>query len=265
MIFLTLIAVAAAQAEPPFLERFVLAIAGPAVGALLGTGVIGLLVWKVTDRVQRRRAETQLKLEVLTAAFTVAAKWSLEINRFGRLKSDASASEEEKKKARTALDKQYMDCRSASLVLEARLEAIFEAEDPVIDFKSKDAVDFESRVPAIEWHKVNDLLTVRYMRATGRATYLTYETYAKGYEDKLHTGMTEGDLEDDDLLYSTYRKALTTLKHLLLTTKVVQTHGRRRFGEIFPDRPGNGLHLLQRRRPRRKRRLHGLRTVQPRR
>ncbi|KRE52406.1 hypothetical protein ASG92_25500 [Arthrobacter sp. Soil736] len=234
MVFLTFVVGAAAPAEPPFLERLLVAAAGPAVGALLGTGLIGLLVWKVTDRVQRRRAETQLKLEVLTAAFTTAVRFYMELNRFKRLDSDSLVPDEEKKKARTALDQQYLKCRAASLVLEARLEAIFEAEDSAIDFKSPDASKFQSKVPSTVWHRIDDLQTVRYMNLTGRATAQTYKTNAMGFEEKWHSGLTEDELDKDELLIPTYRGAMKTLKELLLRTKVVKIHRRRRL-----NRPGN--------------------------
>lgn len=214
----------AIAAEPPFSERLVLAMAGPVVGALLGTGLIGLIVWKITDRVQNRRAaanlaleqkrtdgalENQLRMDFLTASLSAAGRLYLECNRFWRLKDDTSVSDEQKLEARKALDEQYLECRAAAMVLEARLEATFELP-----------------APAIEWHRIDDLLTVRYMRLVGQNSDRLYEINAKGYGGKFHSGLSVKELHNDGTIIKNYHLAMKTLTQLILTVHVLGIRGR---------------------------------------
>jgi hypothetical protein len=148
-------------------------------------------------------------MDVLTATLSAAGRLYLECNRFGRLKSDASISDEQKLEARKALDEQYLDCRAAAMVLEARLEAIFESPEP-----------------AIEWHRIDDLLTVRYMRLTGQASDRLYEINAKGYDGKLHSGLTEKELHYEGTIVKNYHLAMKVLTHLMLTADVLGIHDR---------------------------------------
>ncbi|MDQ0767955.1 hypothetical protein QF031_000704 [Pseudarthrobacter defluvii] len=211
-----------ATVAQPLGERLLLASVGPIIGAVLGTGLIGLIVWKITDRIQSERTaanilleqtradralETQLRMDVLTTAFTMAGRLYLECNMYMRIKGDSSVTLEEKSKARIALDKHYVDCRAGSMVLQARLEAIFAAEDP-----------------AIEWHRIDDLLTVRYMRITGQASDRLYEINAKGFGGKLHSGLSKEELQYDGTIIANYHLAMKALTSLMLTTNVVGVH-----------------------------------------
>lgn len=208
-----------ATVAQPLGERVLLASVGPVIGAVLGTGLIGLIVWKITDRVQsertaanialeRRRAdrtlETQLRMDVLTSAFSIAGRLYLECNMFMRTKNDSSIPPDERIKARNALDKQYVECRATSMVLQARLEAIFVSDGP-----------------AIEWHRVDDLLTVRYMRITDQASDRLYEINAKGFGGKPHSGLTKEELKYDGTIIANYHLAMKELTKLMLTSEVV--------------------------------------------
>src|SRR4051794_2696027 len=48
-----------AEAQPPLSERILLAVIGPLVGAIVGTGIIGGLLWWLSNRVERARAEEE--------------------------------------------------------------------------------------------------------------------------------------------------------------------------------------------------------------
>jgi hypothetical protein len=67
------------------------------------------------------------------------------------VEAGSSVSQAEIQKARRALDEQYLNCRAASLVLEARLEGIL-SRRIAVDFKSPGILIFESKDPAAVWH-----------------------------------------------------------------------------------------------------------------
>lgn len=90
------------------------------------------------------------------------------------------------------------------MVLQARLEAIFVSDGP-----------------AIEWHKVDDLLTVRYMRVTDQASDRLYEINAKGFDGKPHSGLSKEELKYDGTIIANYHLAMKNLTRLMLTSTVV--------------------------------------------
>lgn len=200
-------------------ERILVASAGPIIGALLGTGLIGFILWKVSDRVQRRRSEldreleqqradnlmeNQLRHELLTLALTTAAKLYLETQHYQRVQDDKVSSDEDKVDARKALNAQYKNSRAAAMVLEARLKALFVTDTTA----------------AVEWHKIDDLLTVRYMRLIGKGTKRLYEINARGYEGKEHTGLPKEHLEYDGDIIRSYHQAVAVLAEALMSSPI---------------------------------------------
>jgi hypothetical protein len=79
---------------------------------------------------------------------------------------------------RDKLDKAYSTCRRDAAVVEARLGAYFETD--------------EARKA---WHKIDDLLSIRYFFLAGQLTERLRKMNAKGYEGKEHTGMSATDLD----------------------------------------------------------------------
>jgi hypothetical protein len=111
--------------------------------------------------------------------------------------SKARPTEDEKRELRKALDAQYLRTRAVAQVLEAL---------------------FETDGPAVAWHKVDDLLTVRYMQLVGRATDRLYEINEQGYGGKEHTGLSRQHLKNPARLLDQYHVAVRDLVPSILST-----------------------------------------------
>jgi hypothetical protein len=196
----------------PFSERLTLAIVGPLVTVILGTLIIGGLIQLITNRAQNRRAKEDQKLEqrrsdnalrheLLSDMTEAASALYLAAQRYSRAKRDRSAqAQQELSDARKALYEQYHKSRTLGEILESRLSAYFEVSEP-----------------QETWHKVMDLLTVRYFRVIDRATPQIYEVNEKGFEGKEHSGLTVDQLKVDKTILDSYRAALKQATEVVLT------------------------------------------------
>ncbi len=66
------------------------------------------------------------------------------------------------------------------------------------------AAYFESTAPRDTWHRVMDLLTVRYFQLTGEDTD---QLYAENEGDR-HTGLSAADMRNPKRLLDAYRESL---------------------------------------------------------
>ena len=170
---------------PPLWDRMLVATIGPVVTAVLGTGIIGFILWKISDKadenrtkLENKRAKAEQELErdraqhefegslrhdMLTAAITVSAELYFATQHYWRVNRDGERPDDGKLEARKALDEQYLKSRAAGDVLEARLEALFATDQPTI-----------------AWHRIVDLLTVRYMQLTNQASDGLYRINERG-------------------------------------------------------------------------------------
>lgn len=193
--------VAQTLSETPLAERLLVAIVGPLVSAVVGTGVIGFILWKASQRADANRAaveeararhdiEGALRHDLLTSALSATTSLYLATQHFWRVKTDAQIGGSDEAAARRQLDEQYMQSREQTKIIEIRLEAMF-----------------QSPIPALRWHTVDDLLTVRYMQLIGRDTERLYRINAKDYKGKSHTGLEVAEMKDPRLLLNAYHDA----------------------------------------------------------
>ncbi|MFI7483054.1 hypothetical protein ACH9EU_11650 [Kocuria sp. M1R5S2] len=206
----------------PFWERLAVAAVGPLVLVLLG----GLVVWGITHRVEtaredrlrsqdeaRERAEKQrdearadaeknrelrarddaLRHELVSLMTESASSLYLMLQHFWRARTslEQDPGDPALRKAlsdlRAALDAQYLKSRACGEAIENRLWGYFVSERPTE-----------------EWHKVQDLLTVRYFQLIDRATDVLY---AKN-SGREHTGLTVEELRNRRTLLAAYHAAL---------------------------------------------------------
>jgi hypothetical protein len=196
----------------PFSERLTLAIVGPLVTVILGTLIIGGLIQLITTRAQNRRARDDQKLEqrrsdnalrheLLTDMTDAASALYLATQNYWRAKtSTPPLTQQELSDARNALDEQYHKSRTRGEILETRLSAYFEASEP-----------------QEIWHKVVDLLTVRYFQLIERDTDQLYRENAKGTDGQDHSGLTVDQLKQPKALLNAYREALKEAAEVVLT------------------------------------------------
>lgn len=219
---------------PPFSERLLLAIVGPLVSAILGTLIIGLVIWWVTNRAQvrhaenerqlqnerednirareqkraddireierqradqerareHRRADNELRHELISAMTAAASELYLATQSYWRATTDETISEE-LEDTRKMLALQYHKSRTEAQVIESRLGAFF-----------------VSPQPRENWHKVADLLTVRYFQLIKQDSPALYERNAKGTDGHEHSGLSVAELRDVRKLLAAYHQAL---------------------------------------------------------
>jgi len=187
----------------PFSERLTLAVVGPLVSAVLGTLIIGGLIQLITSRAQskrskddreleQRREDNALRHELLSDMTEAASALYLATQTYYRAKTNQPPlPRDELAAARKALDEQYQKSRSRGEVLESRLAAYFETSKPEED-----------------WHKVTDLLTVRYFQLIDRASEGLYQENAKGRGGREHSGLTAVELRNPKEVLNAYRAAL---------------------------------------------------------
>nr|WP_221374796.1 hypothetical protein [Actinoplanes polyasparticus] len=204
-----------AAETPPLSERLLVSAAGPIAGAIVGTGVIGWLLWLLSNKAEngrkdlelqhaRHELDNKLRQELLTPLLSAAAELYLSTQHYWRAKNGGSR--QELKKVRLVLDAQYLKSRSIGTASEAKLRALFETEEP-----------------AEAWHKVDDLLTVRYMQLVGRATPRLYAANARDCEGKEHSGLSVRELQNPIRLLAEYHSALNILVPLILETPLRRT------------------------------------------
>src|SRR5207248_8788277 len=96
--------IAQAAAETPLPERLLVAVAGPLVSTIVGTGAIGWILFKVANKAQTRRAEDELRRELLAEVTQAAQGLYLSTQRFWRAQRDTELSDEAKHTVRSDLD-----------------------------------------------------------------------------------------------------------------------------------------------------------------
>ena len=196
----------------PFSERLTLAIVGPLITVVLGTLIIGGLIQLITTRAQnrrakddqrleQRRADNALRHELLSDMTDAASALYLATQNYWQAKTSTPAlTRRELSDARKALDEQYHKSRTRGEILESRLSAYFEASEPQEG-----------------WHKVVDLLTIRYFQLIDRDTDQLYKDNAKGTDGQEHSGLTVDQLRQPKTLLNAYRAALKEAIEVILT------------------------------------------------
>jgi hypothetical protein len=208
---------------------------------VLGTGLIAWIMRSLDRRAgedrearealersnERDRArhdlENQMRRTLLSSVLSAASELYLATQHYWRVKEDPSRTSEEAE-ARKAMDNQYRKSRAILTVSEVELEALFDTDEP-------------SRL----CHRIDDLLTVRYMQLIGKATARLYEKNALGYEGKEHSGLSASEMESSvrkkpNTLLASYRNALKELAPSVLRAPFRQGHwadeGLRRINQL---------------------------------
>jgi hypothetical protein len=210
--------IVSAQAEQaPLVQRLLVAASGSLITTVVGTVGFGFFLWWLTNRATAQRAAderkrdeisqaAQIKHDLLAATAEVSATFYLAVQAYWRKIKKEQLKEEDKDQARREVEEQYRDSRKGFIVLEARLEAYFESDKP-----------------RETWHKMDDLLTVRYFQLKDQATDELLERNAKGYEGKEHSGLTVEELRDriaKGTLLSEYHEVRKKLPAILMSAKL---------------------------------------------
>jgi hypothetical protein len=182
---------------------------GPVVSAIAGVLLAGLVVNYITRAAQDRRAESQLRRELISEIIETASTLYHHITSYARAKADAAdaaesapdtpAAGEEPGELRKKLLEQYPASRAKGEVIQARLKVYFD----------------EPRV-GVAWHAVTDCLRVLYVNATlGPGKRREQVHHSMGWEKKFHTGLSA------DVLADSYKVAEAYGCHLKATAEAV--------------------------------------------
>jgi hypothetical protein len=207
-----------AAAEAPLSERLLVAVVGPLVTVLLGTGLVSWILWRLDQRALTQREvavtqarsleqdrvrkdlESQLRRELLTPLLTAASELYLSTQHYWRVSTDPSRTSEEPEAGR-AMDEQYRKSRATITVSEMEFEALFATDEP-----------------ARLCHRIDDLLTVRYMQLIGKDTDGLYEKNSLNYEGKEHSGLPESQLRWANVVLESYRSNVKKLARSILVS-----------------------------------------------
>jgi hypothetical protein len=216
-----------AAAETPLREQLLVAVVGPLVTVLLGTGLVSWILWRLDQRADEQRAaeqirreedrraqetrervleqdrareelESQLRRALLTPLLVSASELYLSTQHYWRVTGDPSRASEEPE-ARKAMDEQYRRSRATISVSEMEFDALFDTDEP-----------------ARLCHRIDDLLTVRYMQLIGKATDNLYKQNSLNYEGKEHSGLSRYQLRNAKTVLDSYRSALKELTRSVL-------------------------------------------------
>jgi hypothetical protein len=231
-----------AASTDPLWERVVVAAVGPAVTVLVG----GLVVWWITSSIQqrrdaqelrradaradaeraraeaheqaeKRRAEARedamrsrqertrddgLRHELVSTMSDSAASLYLMTQHYWRAKSfvkdnpSDQSGREKLEQLRSELDTRYLQSRTSGDAIEHRLSGFFISD-----------------APRQEWHRVQDLLTVRYFQLIDRATP---KLYVDNKGDK-HSGLEPQEMANPKRVTDAYRAAMKKAVELVFT------------------------------------------------
>lgn len=177
-----------------FERQIVLNVVGPLTTVLVGGVIVGGLANTLARRAQQRRAQRELREQLVKEVTTVLAGLYMATQQFRRNVEDLKLPRES---MHNMLTERYADARVRGTVLENQLEAYFKADEPKTLF-----------------HQIMDLLTVRYFQLM--FSYVPYRENAKGYQGKKHSGLTEEELKDFRLIITTYLIVLPELCRAIL-------------------------------------------------
>jgi hypothetical protein len=206
----------------PLWQRLLVAATGPVITAALALLVVNL----VTAWAQQRRDEGEIR-EALASQLTEAANsLYLALQAFWRAARDVPLAERATSDTLAArrgeLEATYQSMRTKGQVLERRLQ-----------------IYYAQRRPAMAWHAVTDLLTVRY--------FLLLEVDADRRRrirrlnaGQDHSGLTEDQLNNPKLLLETYRSALDDCVQTLWQYKPDRQGRHLKRGGIPPVWHGSG-------------------------
>ncbi|QGN58862.1 hypothetical protein [Nostocoides sp. HKS02] len=231
-----------AASTDPLWERIVVAAVGPAVTVLVG----GLVVWWITSTIQhrRQRAETDRAIDRAEAERARAESREEAETQRAEAREDAQRTREERARddalrhelvgemSDSAASlylmtqhymraKEFVENNAGDQAARTKLEQL----RPELDSRylqsrtSGDAIEhrlsgfFASDAPRQEWHRVQDLLSLRYFQLIERATPKLYEAN-KGPD---HSGLQPEQMTNPKNITNAYRVAITKAVDLVFT------------------------------------------------
>jgi hypothetical protein len=201
------LALVAQSTQEPFWDRILVAVAGPLIATVVGSGIVGWIILRLSERGQERRSERELRRELLAAVMKTGTALYLALQSFRRSTQDVALPVEVKMDLRRALDGQYAETRVQASFIEGELRALL------------------GEPAATHWHKVDDLLTVRYIQLTDNASEKLYQINARGYEGKEHSGLSVAELVAPGMVLKTYHQALQAVAGEIMTAKFLERAG----------------------------------------
>ncbi|MFD0275317.1 hypothetical protein ACFVHB_15625 [Kitasatospora sp. NPDC127111] len=184
----------------PYWQQLVLVIAGPAVSVVIG----GVLAAWITRRAQDRRQGHNLRLELIVQMTDAASTLYRQTRQYELVKEQhegrSRSARKEQRDARSELEESYKDVRVRAKTIEAQLEAYFQSD-----------------TPQLLWHSTIDLLTVRYLQLSDRATESKYWHYV----GPQHSGLSYDELHDAKVIRHAYRKKLAEANDAVLRRPMV--------------------------------------------
>jgi hypothetical protein len=185
-------------AELGFWQQAALKLIDVVLTASLITAAAALAVSRAQRRWDARKAETTLRHELIKRASELQGTFYFTTQNFQRCQ-DAAADGAVAKNVSDKLDADYLAFATGSHVLEQELRAWFGAASEAV----------------ARAHQVSDLLTVRYFDLKGRNTPGLRAKNAQS-PDKLHSGLTTGELRSVVKILQEYHVAATALGTALL-------------------------------------------------
>lgn len=180
----------------PFWEEFALSVAGPLLTALIATGLVGLWASRAAQRWQERREDAHLRESLIKETLEAAGAFYVALRHHDRLERMPSHSSVDITASGNALDEVYLRTRLAADAMEYRLRAWFVEEEA-----------------AQVWHSLIDLLTVPYFRQIGFAN----DRFLLESAGPEHSTLTIEELQDDELIYSAYKRRARSLPGTILS------------------------------------------------
>ncbi|ANZ40008.1 hypothetical protein BBK82_32170 [Lentzea guizhouensis] len=186
------------------------ALIGPITGAIVGTLVLGGFITWVNHNVQTRRANRELRGELVTQTTDAAGSFHFLATYFHGMKQTSPADHGYLEVVRQELGGQYRRSRVAGKALESRLQAYFPEDDLHED-----------------WHALMDICSVLYFQLVDSPADRIERIFRQGAvsEVERHTGFSLDELRAksiEDLLDDLWR-GLTELASRLLAAKIART------------------------------------------
>lgn len=176
------------------------------VGPILTSALAFVVATLVTRKAQDRRANMELREELAAESTEIASSWYFALQTFRRTARDIPLKERSADQSLKAtierMDELYQQCKVRGQVLEHRLQIYFPSDDP-------------SRA----WHRVMDLLTVRYRLLTewdpAKRRHICEVNAGKN-----HSGLNVEELQDPSLIVRVFPRALSIAVTSIWTNRI---------------------------------------------
>ena len=181
-----------------FWQEPVLSLVGPVLTAIVGTASIGIWAARVTRQWQERKEDALVRQSLIRELLESAGAFYVALRHYSRVEAASGTSDADRASERHRLDEAYLHIRKIADATEYRLRAIF-VEESI----------------AQSWHALIDLLTVPYFKII----YAADSQFMLESAGPEHSTLTIEELEDDNVIYKTYKATARTLPSLILAAR----------------------------------------------